>query len=67
MYSERQPTLDRLDCVLPHAIGNVDGIYLLSLYRGKISIDYPAQDNYYYACHPTMCSVVLINDYNDRK
>ena len=22
---------------------------------------------YYYACYPTMCSVVLINDYNNRK
>ena len=24
VYSERQPTLDRLDCSLPHTIGNVD-------------------------------------------
>ncbi|CAN0141052.1 unnamed protein product, partial [Hapterophycus canaliculatus] len=24
IYSERQPTLDRLDCALPHTIGNVD-------------------------------------------
>ena len=24
VYSERQPTLDRLDCVLPHTPGNVD-------------------------------------------
>ncbi|CAB1112833.1 unnamed protein product [Ectocarpus sp. CCAP 1310/34] len=24
VYSERQPTLDRLDCALPHTIGNVD-------------------------------------------
>ena len=24
VYSERQPTLDRLGCALPHTIGNVD-------------------------------------------
>ncbi|CAN0606721.1 unnamed protein product, partial [Ectocarpus sp. 12 AP-2014] len=24
VYSERQPTLDRLDCSLPHTVDNVD-------------------------------------------
>ena len=24
VYSERQPPLDRLDCALPHTIGNMD-------------------------------------------
>ncbi|CAM9728212.1 unnamed protein product, partial [Scytosiphon promiscuus] len=24
VYSERQPTIDRLDCALPHTPGNVD-------------------------------------------
>ncbi|CAN0303932.1 unnamed protein product, partial [Ectocarpus fasciculatus] len=36
VYSERQPTLDRLDCSLPHTVDNVD-VKCLRCNRARVS------------------------------
>ncbi|CAB1096640.1 unnamed protein product [Ectocarpus sp. CCAP 1310/34] len=38
VYSERQPTLDRLDCALPHTIGNVVDVKCLKCNRARGSL-----------------------------